>query len=143
MIAQKPGVGGRSLSFSRWTMKSALAFLAAALVLGGVSADEPGVVGIVLGNSDFRVVERAAMASPAARAGVQAGDRIVAIDGYATSQLQNADELASRAEGAIGTQLELLLQRSGAAQPIRFRMQRVALSTIDWSYSRCEMIYSK
>jgi C-terminal processing protease CtpA/Prc len=122
-------------------VKNALASIAAVILLASVSATEPGVVGIILDNSDFRVVERAATGSPAAMAGVQAGDRIVAIDEYSTSQLQNAEELASRAEGAIGTQIELLLQRNGAAQPIRLRMQRVAFQGLDFSDSRVEVNY--
>ena len=53
--------------------------------------------------------------SPAARA----------VDGYPTSELQSIQELASCASGDADSELELQLERSGVAQPLRVRMRRI------------------
>jgi C-terminal processing protease CtpA/Prc len=122
-------------------VRATLAFIFAIVMVGSVYADEPGIVGIRLDDSDFRVVARVAPDSPAARAGVQTGDRIIGVNGYPTSQLHNAHEFSSRADGAAGTDLELQLHREGAPQPLLVHMRRVPLSTIDLSESHGEIRY--
>src|SRR4051812_14572205 len=107
-------------------MRAALAFASLIMLMSSVTAADRGIVGIgVDAAPDFRVIASVMPDSPAARAGVQVGDRILAIDGHPTSQLHSAQELVGRAAGAPHTQVELELQRAGAAQPLRVRMRRV------------------
>ncbi len=54
--------------------------------------------------------------TPAARAGIEPGDRIVAIDGVATREL-TLMQATGRMQGAPGTPVTLLLMRKGFAQP--------------------------
>jgi carboxyl-terminal processing protease len=54
--------------------------------------------------------------SPAQRAGILDGDRIVAVDGQTTSEL-STDEAASLLSGEEGTVVRVTTQRAGEAQP--------------------------
>ena len=108
-------------------MRATLAFAFAATLVCSVSAGERGLVGIGVDPApDFRIITSVVPDSPAAHAGVQVGDRILAIDGHSTSQLHSAQEFIGRAAGAPDTQVQLQLQRTGAAQPLRVRIRRVA-----------------
>ncbi len=60
---------------------------------------------------------------PAARAGVQAGDRIVAIDGVKTEN-QSFAEMLARIGGEIGSVVELTLDRAGFPEPVQIRIVR-------------------
>ena len=107
-------------------MRTRLVFASLAVLMSSASAGERGIVGIVVDAApDFRVITSIVPDSPAAQAGVRIGDRILAIDGHPTSQLHSAQELVSRAAGAPNTQVELELQRAGAARPLRVRIRRV------------------
>ena len=87
-------------------------------------ADRDGRVGITVGG-DMRVVIEVAPESPAARAGVRVGDRIVAVDGHSTAKLQKS-ELIRRLSGPPESEIELQLQRSGRDKVFRLRLRRVA-----------------
>jgi carboxyl-terminal processing protease len=61
--------------------------------------------------------------SPAERAGILAGDRIVAIDGVPVMGVR-ADLMVKRMRGAAGTTVKLTLRRSGHAEPISLDVTR-------------------
>lgn len=61
--------------------------------------------------------------SPAARAGIQPGDEITAIDGHPTGDLSLTD-VSTRLKGPPGTQVRLLLFRTGFAEPREFVLVR-------------------
>jgi carboxyl-terminal processing protease len=60
---------------------------------------------------------------PAAAAGVQIGDRIVAVDGEPTKGW-TADHVSSRTTGPVGIAVEVTLARPGVTTPMRERMVR-------------------
>jgi carboxyl-terminal processing protease len=60
---------------------------------------------------------------PAALAGVQIGDRIVAVDGEPTKGW-TPDRVSARTTGAVGTPVEVTFSRAGVTTPIRDRMIR-------------------
>jgi carboxyl-terminal processing protease len=60
--------------------------------------------------------------SPAARAGIKAGDGIVAIDGVAVADRE--DEALDQLRGAPGTVVELSIEREGASEMLRFKLTR-------------------
>jgi C-terminal processing protease CtpA/Prc len=64
--------------------------------------------------------------SPAAKAGVQVGDHIVAIGGFPTSKLQNMEQFISRVSGPVDSEVELQLKRTEGKPLFRVRLRRIA-----------------
>jgi len=69
--------------------------------------------------------------SPAAQAGVQSQDRILAIDGESTLGM-GMDAAASRMRGLPGTQVVLTLERGERRWPVTITRQRVTLPSLTW-----------
>lgn len=80
-----------------------------------------------------KVIER----GPSERVGLEAGDRIVAIDGkpYVGKDINN-DETMKRLKGPGGTDVVLAIRRAGVAKPINYRITRgdVPVKSIDAKY---------
>lgn len=64
--------------------------------------------------------------TPAAKAGVRAGDRIVRIDSESTVNM-TLTEAVNRLRGEPGTKVVLYVERSGEAQPLRFEIVRAVI----------------
>ena len=64
--------------------------------------------------------------SPAAVGGVQAGDRILEVDGKSTLGLR-LDEVSSRLVGPAGTTVDVKFGRPGVAEPISMRFTRARI----------------
>ena len=60
--------------------------------------------------------------SPAARAGIRAGDAIVAIDGVAVAERE--DEALDQLRGPAGTQVTLTIEREGGDRLLEFKLTR-------------------
>ena len=71
--------------------------------------------------------------SPAERAGILAGDRIVAVDGTPTKEMP-VGEATRRMKGAAGTQVVLGIERAGLREPRSFTLVRdhVRTTSVDW-----------
>ena len=82
--------------------------------LKDATAGEFEGVGLELGIRDARLTVVAPLEdSPGARAGIRAGDRVVAIDGAPTAGVP-LDESVRRLKGKAGTAVRLQLERDGA-----------------------------
>jgi len=79
-------------------------------------------------------------ASPAARAGIRAGDKIVAVDGQAVEGAALADSVA-RIRGAPGTVVHLSVGRQSAATPLEFAIERAIVSVHSVRYELLEPGY--
>ncbi|MEI7705541.1 MAG: S41 family peptidase [Deltaproteobacteria bacterium] len=71
--------------------------------------------------------------SPAERAGILAGDRIVAIDGASTKEMPMG-EATRRMKGPAGTTVVLAVERAGLREPRSFTVVRdhVRTTSVDW-----------
>ena len=71
--------------------------------------------------------------SPAERAGILAGDRIVAVDGSPTKEMP-VGEATRRMKGAAGSQVVLTIERAGLQEPRVFTLVRdhVRTTSVDW-----------
>lgn len=83
-----------------------------------------GGVGVEIdARGDFLTVMAPIPGSPAARAGVRAGDEILEIDGHDARGI-DVDEAVRRMRGAPGSHVRVLLRRRGVAEPIRLDLVR-------------------
>jgi carboxyl-terminal processing protease len=83
-----------------------------------------GGLGIVIRMIDRKLtVIRPIKNTPAARAGIQAGDHIVKIDNQTTDVL-SSDESVDRMRGAPSTPVTLWVERKGTPGPLRFDLVR-------------------
>ena len=64
--------------------------------------------------------------TPAERAGIQSGDRIVALDGRSTEGWKN-DQAVKELRGQPGTPVELRVRRVGVEQPLAFKVTRATI----------------
>ena len=62
--------------------------------------------------------------TPAYRAGMQAGDLIIEIDGKPTKDIQKIDEAVRRMKGPIGTEVTIKVVRNDSDEPIDFEITR-------------------
>lgn len=91
-------------------------------------------VGIELAiRADQLVVVSPLADSPADRAGIAAGDRLLAIDGASTRDMQLADAVR-RLKGALGTKVVLEIMRDGftAPQKLTVARERVRTQSVAW-----------
>ena len=81
-------------------------------------------VGIEVSADDRRVVVVTPIeGSPAARAGVHAGDAILAVDGRPVTA-DRLEETIARMRGAAGTRVRLAIGRTGEPEPLLFTLER-------------------
>lgn len=96
---------------------------------------EYGGVGIQLGVRDDSMTVIAPMDdSPAMRSGILSGDRIIAIDGESTKDL-NLDEAARKIRGPKGTRVILSIIRYGEVGSLEFELVRDTIQIEDISFS--------
>lgn len=70
--------------------------------------------------------------SPAIKAGVKSGDRIVAIDGK-TTQGMSVEDASNLIRGEVGTKVTLLIQRDGKNDTLALTRARIELPTVRYA----------
>lgn len=97
---------------------------------------EYGGLGMEIGAREGWITVIAPLAgTPAERAGILAGDRIVEIDGKTTRDLAE-DEAVRRLRGQRGTAVQLKIARPGVEEPMSFRLVReeIRIKSVPVSY---------
>lgn len=90
-----------------------------------------GGIGAELGKRNDRVtVIRPLENSPAARAGVQAGDVILGINGEAVGT-QTVDDVVKKVRGEIGTTVKLAVERDGEAKEITVTREEIVAPDVE------------
>ncbi len=92
-----------------------------------------GGVGMEIAKKNNQIVVVAPIkGSPAEKAGVKAGDAVVAIEGTSTAQM-NVDEAVTLIRGTVGTKVKITFYQSGAAKPVERTIIRdvINIPTLD------------
>ncbi len=91
-------------------------------------------IGAVLKNDGGKAVVQSLLPDGSAgKAGVQAGDVILEVDGKKTAGMQLGD-IIGRVRGPKGTKVHLVVERAGAAAPLAFDILRKTLTLPPGTY---------
>ncbi|MFA6074508.1 MAG: S41 family peptidase [Negativicutes bacterium] len=91
---------------------------------------EYGGVGIYLGQKDKELLVIAPMdGTPAERAGVKSGDRIIKIDGISTIDM-DSDVAANKIRGKAGTVVKLTLLRGKDTKEVELKRELIEIKTV-------------
>lgn len=92
-------------------------------------------IGIDAGYRDGKIVVVApAEGGPAEKAGIRAGDVIVAVDGISTEDLQ-PEEVSTLTSGESGSTVVITIERFGLSQTLDFELKRERIEVHNVSYS--------
>lgn len=80
------------------------------------------------------VVEPPFNGTPASKAGIREGDKIIAVDGIDTKG-KTISDVATLLRGKIGSQVSIKISREGEDEPIEFRLIRAEIVVTDVVYS--------
>ncbi len=80
------------------------------------------------------VIEQPYEGTPALKAGIREGDRIIEVDGVPTKDM-NVEEVASRLRGEVGTEVDLKIVREGEPEPLVYHLIRAEITIHDVTYS--------
>ncbi len=91
-------------------------------------------IGVLLSDSAGSLtIDKVVAGSPAAAAGLKAGDLITAVDGVSTTGM-TIDQLTPRIRGPEGTTVKITVARAGSATPLDFTITRasIAVPLVEW-----------
>lgn len=100
----------------------------------GLSGTFAGIGAVLSQEGADLVVQSVLQGAPAQRAGVRAGDRILAVDGKETTG-KTVSEVVSEVRGPEGTAVTLTLGRDGEPQPIVITITRATITSpaVSWA----------
>jgi carboxyl-terminal processing protease len=95
-----------------------------------------GGLGMLVGYQDDwpTVVEPPYEGTPAMKAGIREGDKIIEVDGVSTKG-ETVSEVASKLRGEKGTAVTIKIKRAGERDPIEFRLIRAEIVINDVGYA--------
>jgi len=100
-----------------------------------ITSGEYGGLGMRIGMRDGvpTVVEPPFEGTPALKAGIREGDKIIEVDGQPTKGM-SISETASRLRGEPGTEVTVKILREGEPEPLEFRLVRAVIHIKDVPY---------
>jgi len=93
-----------------------------------------GIGSLIRRSGDYVIISDPYENSPAARAGLRAGDIILAIDGT-SAKGKSLSDVSEKLKGKPGTDLKLLIQKPGLEKPEKIKLTREQISINNVSYS--------
>jgi carboxyl-terminal processing protease len=93
-----------------------------------------GIGAYVLVDEEGRILLEPMPDLPAARAGVQKGDRVLKVDDTEITDEMSVDEVVRLVRGEIGSTVRLTLQREGEANPVvlEIRREEIPNPSVEW-----------
>jgi carboxyl-terminal processing protease len=94
-----------------------------------------GGIGVRLSrDADGNVILYPYSESPAARAGIQDGDHLVAVDDLEITPELSMDNIQAALRGPVGQSLRVLIRRASASEPLAFKIKRaeIPLPSVTW-----------
>lgn len=102
------------------------------------TSGEFGGLGIEVGQEDgFIKVIAPIDDTPAQRAGIQAGDLIIRLDGQSVKGM-SLDDAVERMRGKAGSELALSVMRDGQDKPLEFTLQRAVIKVVSVKHRMLE-----
>jgi len=96
------------------------------LRIRGIEGDYGGVGLEVVDRNGWVTVVSPIPGTPGARAGIRAGDQFFEIEGQAADTM-NTDQAVALLRGRPGTEVSVMIQRPGVAEPIPFTLTRAVI----------------
>lgn len=93
-----------------------------------------GIGSIIRKSEEHVIIAEPYEGSPAARAGLRAGDKIISIDGFNTRG-KELSEISERLKGTPGTDVELNIRKPGEDKNIRVKITREQIQINNVTYS--------
>ncbi len=104
-----------------------------------------GIGVIVERTSDGRFILTPVADRPAAKAGILAGDELIAVDGLSIAAETPFDDVLAAVRGQVGTPVQLTVRRQGSSQPltIEVRREEIVTPSVSWELEAPDVGYVK
>jgi carboxyl-terminal processing protease len=105
-----------------------------------------GGIGVVVERtSDGRIIMTPVADRPAAKAGILAGDELIAVDGLLIGAETPFDDVLAAVRGKVGTSVKLTIRRQGVSQPltIEVRREEIVTPSVTWELEAPDVGYVK
>lgn len=92
-----------------------------------------GIGAIIRQSDDYTIIAEPYEGSPAAKAGLKAGDKLVSIDGFSTKG-QLLSEVSEKLKGTPGTELKLVILSPGESKnrTVKFLREQIRINNVSW-----------
>ena len=85
-----------------------------------------GIVGVVVSDADHGLVSDVVHGSPAAAAGIVAGDRVLMVGSHEVAALKTREEFRQAAAGPVGESITLRIRRARDGSVVTLQLRRIA-----------------
>ena len=92
-----------------------------------------GIGAIIRQSDDYTIIAEPYEGSPAAKAGLKAGDKLISINGFSTKG-QLLSEVSEKLKGTPGTELKLVILSPGESKnrTVKFLREQIRINNVSW-----------
>ena len=92
-----------------------------------------GIGAIIRQSNDYTIIAEPYEGSPAAKAGLKAGDKLISINGFSTKG-QLLSEVSEKLKGTPGTELKLVILSPGESKnrTVKFLREQIRINNVSW-----------